>query len=72
MSVHQVEEYYIHLNFGGTLSSGAHDEIEAILANEGYSDFEFQDDDSVLVVDGIPSEHDGDILESLIQGVVGG
>lgn len=67
MSVHQVEEYYIHLEFKGSLSPNAHDEIESLLEDEGFSNFEFQDNDSVLIVDDISSEHEGEELEERIK-----
>ena len=71
MATHQVEEYYLYMNFGHSLNDEAENEISEALGEEGYGSFEFQDDRSVLVVDNIPSEHDGDMLEEKIKDVVG-
>jgi len=71
MPVHQVEEYYLYINFGRSLNEDAENEVSEAIGEEGYGNFEFQDDRSVLVVDDIPSEHDGDMLEEKIKDIVG-
>lgn len=71
MTVHQVEEYYIHMS-GLDITAEVKEQIEEHLSDEGYSNFEFQDDDTVLVVDDIPSESEGDDLESEIQSLIDG
>jgi hypothetical protein len=45
-------------------------EIEGLLGDEGYSDYEFQDGDLVLVVGGITSEHEGEQLEENIKSLI--
>jgi len=71
MTVHQIEEFYLHVNFNGKLNSEAKNAIEGHLSDEGYSDYEFQEEDSVLVVDSIPSEHEGETLEDEIKNITG-
>lgn len=69
MSVHQVEEFYIHMS-GLNMTAEVKEQIEEHLSNEGYSNYEFQDVDTVLVIDDIPSECDGDTLESEIVEIL--
>lgn len=71
MPTHQVEEYYLHISLGRSLNDEAEDEVSEMLSEEGYANFEFQDNRSVLVVDDVPSEHDGDELEEKIKDIVG-
>lgn len=66
MTVYQVEEYYLSIVFDGAVSKKAREGIESLLSDEGFSNYEFQDNDSVLVIDDIPSEHEGEALESQI------
>lgn len=70
MSVHQVEEYYIHIS-GLSIDPGIKQEIEDYLDDEGFSNYEFQDDDSVLVVDNIESESEGEHVEERITQIIG-
>lgn len=69
MATYQVEEYYVHMS-GLELTQENKTDIEAILSEEGYSDYEFQDNDTVLVVDGIEDQHSGENLESMIEGAI--
>jgi hypothetical protein len=69
MSVYQVEEYYIHMS-GLKVSAPQKEAIEELLNDEGFSNYEFQDNDTVLVVDDITSESDGDTLESEIESIL--
>ncbi len=68
MAVHQVEEYYLHLS-GLSLTGEQREEIEEILEDEGYSNYEFQDDGKTLVVDDVPSDAEGYALEERIEAV---
>ena len=70
MPVHQVEDYYLNMN-GLSLSEAEKTSLEELLSNENYSNYEFQDDDTVLIVDDIPSEFDGDNLEDMINELLG-
>jgi len=66
MPVYQVEEYYITLNVGeGNICGKV--QIEDTLENEGYSDYEWQDDRTIIVVDGIPSESEAEGLEERLK-----
>jgi len=69
MAVHQVEEYYICMT-ELELTEESKASIEKLLSDEGYSTYEFQDDDTCLVVDGIPDEGDGYTLESQIKEIL--
>ena len=62
MSVFQVAEYYLCIN-DLKIDSDQKEAIEEHLSNEGFSTYDFQDGDKVLIVDDIPDEHSGEILE---------
>lgn len=64
MTVYQVEEYYL-CTTGMNLNEKQKKAIEDHLSEEGYSNYEFQDGGQ-LVVDDIPSEHEGEVLEDEI------
>lgn len=71
MPTHQIEQYYLYINFGRSLTKEAENEVSEALGEDCYGNFEFQDNRSVLVVDDVPSEHDGDVLEEKIKDIVG-
>lgn len=66
MAVHQVEEYYLFMS-GLTLTEDSKTKIEELFSDEGWSNYEFQDSDSALVVDDIPDEMSGEALEAEIR-----
>ncbi|MBL4575595.1 MAG: hypothetical protein JKY51_05805 [Opitutaceae bacterium] len=68
MPVHQVEEYYLHMNLN--IEEKEKQEIEGVLQEEGYSDYEFQDGGTTLVVDGIEDQSSGENLEEQIIGLI--
>ena len=68
MPVHQVEEYYLHMNLN--IEEKGKNEIEGVLSEEGYSNYEFQDGDTVLVVDDIEDQSSGENLEERINGLI--
>lgn len=68
MPVYQVEEYYIHMQISCNEQQKA--AIEGYLSDEGYMNYEFQENDTVLVVDDIPSEAEGDDLEDAINNLL--
>jgi hypoxanthine phosphoribosyltransferase len=68
MPVHQVEEYYLHMNLN--IEEKEKNEIEGVLSEEGYSNYEFQDGDTVLVVDDIEDQSSGENLEERINGLI--
>lgn len=61
MSVYQIEEYYIHIQFEEALSDDGKEVIKQTIEGEGYSQYEITDDE--VIVDGIESESDGLRLE---------
>ncbi|MBL4800183.1 MAG: hypothetical protein JKY50_22535 [Oleispira sp.] len=69
MSVYQVEEFYI-CTTGLNLSDTQEAAIKAHLSDEGYSRYEFMEGGQ-MVVDGIPSEHEGETLETKIYELAG-
>jgi len=69
MPVHQVEEYYLYIS-GLELTDSQKSSIESHLSDEGYPDYQFQDGDTVLIVDDIPDESSGDTLESEIETIL--
>lgn len=70
MTVHQVEDYFISMS-DLNLSDGQIAAIDELLEEEGYSNYEWQDDNKTLVVDDIPSEFDGDNLQDQIDEIIG-
>jgi len=70
MAVHQVEEYYVHMS-NLSINAATKEGIENYLSEEGYPNYEFQDGDTVLVIDDVESENDGDNLESQIESIIG-
>ena len=69
MPVYQVEEYYISIT-RLDLTVGQKSSIEEMLSDEGYSNYEFQDNNTALMVDDIPSESDGDALEDQLNEII--
>lgn len=61
MSVYQVEEYYIHIQFDEALSDDGKEVLKQTIEDEGYSQYEITDTE--VIVDGIESEQDGINLE---------
>lgn len=57
MATHQVEEYYVHMS-GLTITAEQKKAIEDHLSEECFTNYEFQDNDTVLVIDDIDSERD--------------
>ena len=70
MPVCQVEEYYLYMS-GLEINRGQKGIIEEILSDEGWSNYEFQDDNTTLIVDDIDSESAGESLEDEIRRVLG-
>jgi len=69
MSVHQVEEYYVHMS-GLKITEDQKKEIEEHLSDEGYANYEFQDNDTCLVIDDVQDECSGDTLEQFIRDII--
>ena len=69
MSVFQVEEYYLFLN-ELDLSDDQVAEITEYISSECYSDFEFQNNNTELVVSGIPTKFEGESLEEGIMNFI--
>lgn len=69
MTVYQIEEFYI-CTTGLNLNENQKQAIIEHLSNEGYSNYEFQDGGQIIV-DNIPSEHEGEALEGKIYELAG-
>ena len=61
MSVYQVEEYYVHIQFDEELSDDGKETLRQTIEDEGYDSYEITD--TAVVVDGIESEQEGLELE---------
>lgn len=61
MSVYQVEEYYIHIQFDEELSDDGKETLRQTIEDEGYDRYEITNDE--VIVDGIESEQEGLSLE---------
>lgn len=70
MSVYQVEEYYVFIDFKKEISQESVDAITELLSDEGYTDYEFQENNSKITVDDIPEEWQGQELEDQIESLV--
>lgn len=70
MTVCQVEEYYLYME-GLEISAEQKAELELHLSDEGYSDYTFSNEGRELVVDNIPSEHEGETLQDEINNILG-
>lgn len=68
MSVFQVEEYYISIT-GKVICDVMKKNIEELLAEEGRTDYEFQDH-GCLVVDCIDDEREAETLEQKILNLI--
>lgn len=64
MTVHQVEEYYIHIDTEG-YSSAAIDRVRDHLENDGH-DFEIQED--CIVIDGFECGNEAEIIQYEVMG----
>jgi len=69
MPTHQIEEYYLYIN-NITVSDEQKEEIEILLSDEMFADYEFQDGNTCLVVDGVQNESEGDELEDKIMAII--
>ena len=67
MTIHQIEQFYIHMQVCG-VNKVDKENIEVYLADNGLSDFEWQDD--FLVVDGFESEDDAQVHEELLHDII--
>ena len=67
MTIHQIEQFYIHMQVRG-VNEVDKENIEAYLADNGLSDFEWQDD--FLVVDGFESENDAQAHEEFLHDII--
>lgn len=61
MSVFQVEEYYIYIQFDGALSDDGKETLKQTIEDEGYDKYEITDTE--VIVDGIESEYKALALE---------
>jgi len=68
MSVYQVEQYYVHIKLDN-LTDGKKIKIEDLLHDKGWTNYEFNKDD-ILIVDDIESESDGVNLEEDIKKIM--
>ena len=68
MSVHQVEEFYIHTT-GEKLSEKTKHDIKQLFSDEDYSDYEFHFGGQITVND-IESEHEALELEEKIYAII--
>ena len=65
MSVYQVEEYYIHIQFDHELSDDGKETLKQTIEDEGYDRYEITDTE--VIVDGIESQQAGlDLEEKLV------
>ena len=64
MSVYQVEEYYVYIEFEYELSEDGKETLKQAIEEEGYTSYEIAD--KSVTVDGIESEQDGLQLEELL------
>lgn len=62
MSVYQIEEYYVHIQFEDELSDDGKETLKQTIESEGYDRYEITDTE--VIVDGIESESAGEELES--------
>jgi len=69
MSVYQVDEYYIYLT-ELTITPEKRREITDMLAEECFTDYEYQDNETVLIVNDIPDEAEGEALEEKILEIL--
>ena len=70
MSVYQIEQYYISIDISEAPGS-VRKKIERYLGDEGCSDYEFQDEEN-LIVDGFESESDAENIEHGIDAIIEG
>ena len=65
MSVYQVEEYYVYIEFECELSEDDKETLKQAIEEEGYISYEIAD--KSVTVDGIESEQEGLQLEELLS-----
>ena len=65
MSVYQVEEYYVYIEFEYQLSEDDKETLKQAIEEEGYTSYEIAD--KSVTVDGIESEQEGLQLEELLS-----
>jgi hypoxanthine phosphoribosyltransferase len=70
MSVYQVEEYYIYMK-GFEISASTKERIVEHLESNNWTNYEFQDDDTALIVDDIEDSGEGESLEDEIGEIIG-
>jgi hypothetical protein len=63
MPVFQIEEYYLDVS----IKKGYKSKIEDLLSKEGFMDYEFQDDDTQLIVENCFEYQDLEQLELKID-----
>lgn len=69
MSVYQVEEFYVHMQ-DLKMTQKQKGLIKDYLTQEDCPGYEFQDNDTMLVIDGVESEYHGEILEDHIKSLL--
>lgn len=69
MPVYQVDEYYIYMS-GLNLSDEKKAEIYHHLLRNRYSEYAFEENDTVLIVDGIDIKRDGERIEKEILEII--
>ena len=73
MPVYPAEGYYLCVIFGGNLHRDQVNEINDLLNNEGYGgygQYEFQENNSVLIVNNIDDEPEGERLERKVKELI--
>jgi hypothetical protein len=70
VSVSQVKQYYIYLEFKEPIPLEDSVEVDFILEEEGCLNWEFQDNKRVLVVDGFEDEMDALQVENEIYNLL--
>jgi hypothetical protein len=72
MSVYQVEQYYIHMNLKNVeITADIKGRICAHLEESNWTNYEFQDNDTTLIIDDIEDESEGESLEAEIIHIIG-
>lgn len=69
MAVHQVDQFYVHID-NLEIDKECKGKIEEFLSEYSYSNYEFQDNDTCLVIDDVEDECSGMGLEQRIQEIV--
>jgi len=69
MTVNQVEEYYVYMS-GLTITESQKKEIKDYLLEENHTNYEFQDNDTEIVIDDVNSEQEGEEIEYRINKIL--